>query len=152
MNKRFMGYCVLVLICFIHYWVVPFVDFFAVSVQKKEQVRVLSLTIYVVIVVPLVTCTVVLYLVLPEIGVGFRQNELFTPFVPMPKTAVDKDSCSVFTHYDIRFAWYTLDVQTISVSVCPQPFPNQYLRFGRLAARCKKQQGAKDEFTKVTVI
>ena len=33
---------------FIHYWVVPFVDFFAVFVQKKEQVSVLFLTIYVV--------------------------------------------------------------------------------------------------------
>ena len=54
--------------------------------------------------------------------------------MPVPETAVNKDRRSVPAHDDVRFAGHALDIEPVAVSVRPQPFPNQYLRFGRLAA------------------
>ena len=52
----------------------------------------------------------------------------------VPETAVDEDRRSVFAHNDVRLAGHALDIEPVAVSVRPQPFPNQYLRLGRLAA------------------
>ena len=86
------------------------------------------------VIVFLVPFAVAGYLGLPESGVGFRQYELLATFMSVPETAVDKDSCPVLAHYDVRLSRNTFDVESVSVPVRPQPFPNQYLRLGCLAA------------------
>jgi len=73
-------------------------------------------------------------LVLPECRIGLGKYKLFASFVAMPETAVDKDCRSILAHDDVRLARYALDIQPITVSVCPQPFPDRYLRLGCLAA------------------
>ena len=57
-----------------------------------------------------------------------------TSYLFNEETAVDKDRRSVFAHDDVRFARHALDIQPIPIPMRPQPFPNQNLRFGRLAA------------------
>ena len=76
---------------------------------------------------------VAVYLRLPEGGVGLGQYELSASLMPVPETAVDEDSRSVFAHDDVRLAGHALDIEPVAVSVRPQPFPDRYLRFGRLA-------------------
>ena len=85
------------------------------------------------VIVLLVPFAVAGYLGLPKGGVGFRQYELFATFMPVPETAVDKDSRSVLAHHYVRLAGHALDIEPVPVSVRPQPFPDRYLRLGRLA-------------------
>ena len=49
------------------------------------------------------------------------------------ETETDENRRSVFAHDDVRLAEHALDIEPVAVSVRPQPFPNQYLRFGCLA-------------------
>jgi len=83
---------------------------------------------------PCVPSSIPFYLVLPEVGIGLRQDKLLASLVTVPETTVDEYCRSVFAHYDVRLAGHALDIEPVAVSVRPQPFPNQYLRFGRLAA------------------
>jgi len=83
---------------------------------------------------PCIPSSIPFYLVLPESGVGLWQDELLATLVTVPETTVDEDSRSVFAHDDIRLARHTLDVQPVSISMCPQPFPHRYFRLGRFAA------------------
>ena len=50
------------------------------------------------------------------------------------KTTIHKYGSSVSAHHYVRLARHALHVKPVPVSVRPQPFPDQYLRFGRLAA------------------
>lgn len=86
------------------------------------------------VVVPLVTFAVTGYLCLPEVGVGLWQDKLLATLVTVPKTTINEDSRSILAHDDVRFAGHALDIEPVAVSVRPQPFSNQYLRLGRLAA------------------
>jgi hypothetical protein len=40
---------------------------------------------------------------IPEGFVAFRDGGVFTAFMPVPETAVDKNHCPVLRQYDIRF-------------------------------------------------
>ena len=114
------------------------------------------------VVVPLVAFAVAGYLCLPEICVGFRQDKLLasllnkefyvcsanlraalTPrnvhrtflrcgLTASSETAVDEDSRSILAHDYIRLARYALDIQPVSIPVCPQPSPHRHFRLGRL--------------------
>lgn len=84
-------------------------------------------------VVPLVTFTVAVNFRLPESRVGLRHHKLAASFMSVPKATIDKDSRPVSAHHDIRLSRHTPDVESVSVSVCPQPFPDQQFRFRRLA-------------------
>lgn len=42
------------------------------------------------------------------------------------ETAVDEYRRSVLAYHDIRLAGHTLDIQSVPVSVCPQPFPHRH--------------------------
>ena len=86
---------------------------------------------------PCVPSSILLYLGLPELCIGFRQYKQLASLVTVPETAVNKDSRSVLAHDDVRLAGHALDIEPVAVSVRPQPFPNQYLRFGRLAANMR---------------
>ena len=52
----------------------------------------------------------------------------------VPETAVNKDSRSVLAHDDVRLAGYALDIEPVSVPVCPQPSSHDHFRLGRFAA------------------
>ena len=54
--------------------------------------------------------------------------------MPVPETAVDENSRSVFAHDDVRLAGHALDIEPVAVSVRPQPSANGHFRFGCLAA------------------
>ena len=86
------------------------------------------------VVVLLVTYTIVLYFVLPELCIGFGKDKLLATLMSMPETAINEDSRSVFAHDYIRLSGYTLDVQAISISMRPQPFPHKNFRLGCLTA------------------
>ena len=86
------------------------------------------------LVVPSVPFAVAVDFRLPEGGVGLGQYELSASLMSVPETAVDENSRSVSAHDDVRFARHALDIEPIPVSVRPKPFPDRYLRLGRLAA------------------
>ena len=86
------------------------------------------------LVVPSVPFAVTVDLRLPEGGVSLGQYELSASLMSVLETAVYKGSRSVSAHHYIRCARHALHVQPVPVSVRPQPFPDRYLRFRRLAA------------------
>ena len=116
------------------------------------------------IVVPLVAFAVTVNLGLPEGGVGLGQYKLFASLVnkefyvrsansraaltpqnvhctflrcgltASSETAVDENSRSVSAHHYVRLARHALDIEPVTVAVRPEPFPDQNLRLGRLAA------------------
>lgn len=45
----------------------------------------------------------------------------------MPVTAVNKNGCAVSGQDDVRFPWQILPVESISVSIPPEPFANHHL-------------------------
>ena len=49
-----------------------------------------------------ITGNVVLYLLFPELNIGFRQTVILTPLMSMPETAVDKYDSPVFGKSNVR--------------------------------------------------
>ena len=81
-----------------------------------------------------VAFTVAGYLRLPERGVALWHPELAATFVSMPETSVDEYSRSVSPHHYVRFAGHAPHIQSVPVSVRPQPPPHRHFRLRRLAA------------------
>jgi hypothetical protein len=64
----------------------------------------------------------------------FRQGEVFTPFVTVPETAVDKNHGAVFRKDNVWLAGQVLGMQPESETLRKQEPPHLYFRFGILAA------------------
>ena len=76
---------------------------------------------------------VALELLFPEGPVAFRCRRVFTPLVPVPETAVDKNHCPVLRQYDIRFAGHGADVFAEAVSRPVEQGADEDFRLGVFA-------------------
>ena len=66
----------------------------------------------------------------PKCLAAFRAVAIFTPFVPMPKTAIHKYGCSPFWKDDIRGAWEFSCVDSEAQTSPMEKRPNDQLRAG----------------------
>ncbi|MCU0858695.1 MAG: hypothetical protein MUC65_09880 [Pontiellaceae bacterium] len=65
-------------------------------------------------------------LLFPEGFVGFGSRGLFTAFMPVPETAMDKNNGSVFWQNDVRFPGQGFDVFPEAVSGAVQHGADQH--------------------------
>lgn len=76
---------------------------------------------------------IALKLFLPPLRSGFRDSGTFTPLMPMPETAVNKNNGFVFRQDDVRFARQVFDVFSESVTGAVQHGAHQHLGLGIFA-------------------
>lgn len=81
-------------------------------------------------VVALISLSVANNLCHPEISVCLRDGVFVATLMPMPKTAINENGCSVFAHNYIRASRNTLYIEPVAVSVVPQPVSNKPLWLG----------------------
>ena len=76
---------------------------------------------------------VLLKFFVPEGVVRFRGRGVLTSFVPVPKTAMNKEDSFIFRQDDVRLAGQGADVFPEPVSGAVQHRADKHLRFGVLA-------------------
>jgi len=67
----------------------------------------------------MVTFSISSDLIYPELHIGFWYSIVLTPFMSMPKTAIYKNTGSVFPQYNIRPSRKTWVVQAITIAMVP---------------------------------
>ena len=77
----------------------------------------------------IVTFLVPLHFFDPLLSVGFGYSIVLTSFMPVPETAVYKDTCAVFPHHDVWLPWKSWMIQTIAVAMTPQITSHHHLGF-----------------------
>lgn len=75
-----------------------------------------------------ITFAVAIYLLIPKRGIGLWHHKVFAAFVPMPKTAINKDASAVLTQNNIRMTGQPRIIQTIAEFVSPQKLTHKNLR------------------------
>ena len=70
---------------------------------------------------------ILLKLLFPEGFVGFGRSRIFTAFVPVPETAVDKDDGFVFRQYDVWLAGEAFDILPEAVACAVQHSAGKHL-------------------------
>jgi hypothetical protein len=81
----------------------------------------------------LVTFFIPVYFLCPEFRIGLGQTEILAPIVPMPETAIYKDTGPVLAQYDVRMPRQTGIVHPIAESPAPQKPPYHHLGLGILS-------------------
>ena len=84
-----------------------------------------------------IPCFVGLNLGFPKLGVGLGGSGMLTTFMPVPKTAVNKDSRFVFGQHDIGCAGKFAVTDTEAQAFGKKEFSHQHLGFGVLAVDCR---------------
>ena len=68
----------------------------------------------------------------PEPCVGFGHSEGLAPFMPVPETAIDKDTRAVFSHHDIRVPRQPAVIESVPEPSGEEIFSHDELRLGVL--------------------
>ena len=84
-----------------------------------------------------ITGNIILYLLFPELNIGFRQTIILTPLMSVPETTVDKYDSPVFGKNNVRLARQLSDLNTKPQTTREEILPDNHLWFGILSLYCR---------------
>ena len=76
-------------------------------------------------------------LILPELGIRFRNHVILASLMSMPEAAIHQNAGTILPQHNIRFPRQPRMIEPIPESPSPQELPDKNLRFGILASDCR---------------